>query len=166
MKKLVLGLLIFGLTIQVQSQTIELEEAVISINYKYLNATDSIYTSKAVKKLKEKVINYDNAELSDLYEDEHDTYSVSFYIPEGKIVAAYDKNGKIVRTIEKYNNIRLPLVVTQAVAKRFPNWGIIEDVYLIKYHCDEDHLKQVYKVKIKNEEKVMTIKTNEKGDFI
>ncbi|ULC57974.1 nicotinate-nucleotide adenylyltransferase [Flaviramulus sp. BrNp1-15] len=169
MKKLILGLLIFGLTTQVYSQNIEteeLEETVISINYKYLNAVDSLSTPIAVKRLEEKVINYDSSELAELYVDKNDTYSVSFYIPEGKIVAAYDIDGKIVRTIEKYNNIKLPLVVTQAITKRFPNWGIIEDVYLIKFHCDEDHLKQVYKVKLKNEDEIMTVKTNEKGEFI
>ena len=160
------SLFIFGLTTQMYSQTIELEDAVISINYKYLNAIDSIPSIKVVKKLEEKVLNYKNDNLTDLYEDEHDIYNVSFYIPEGKIVAAYDKNGKIIRTIEKYNNIRLPLVVMQAISKRFPNWSIVEDVYLVKYHCDADSLKQVYKVKIKNEDKVMSIKTNQKGEFI
>lgn len=166
MKKIIIGLLIFGLTIQVNSQTVELQEAVISINYKYIDAVDSNNVPENVKKLEEAVLNYKNVEQSDLYDDEQDTYSVSFYIPEGKIVAAYDANGKIVRTIEKYNNIRLPQVVLQAVSKRFPNWGIVEDVYYIKYQMEKDSLKQVYKIKLENEDEIITIKTNEKGAFI
>ena len=81
-------------------------------------------------------------------------------------MAAYDKNGKIIRTIEKYNNVRLPLEVMQAVSKRFPNWGIVEDVYLVKYQCDKDSLKQEYKIKIKNDEEVLMVKTDEKGLFL
>lgn len=166
MKKILLGLFIFGLTTQVQSQTIELPETEITINYKYLDAVDKDDMPARVKRLEESVLNYKNVELSKLYDDEYETYRVSFYIPEGKIVAAYDKNGKIVRTIEKYNNVKLPLVVTQAIAKRFPNWGIIEDVYLINYHYKKDSLKQQYKIKLKNQDQIIDIKTNEKGEFL
>ncbi|MGB5418864.1 nicotinate-nucleotide adenylyltransferase [Algibacter sp.] len=166
MKKLVLGLFIFGLTIQINAQTVELPETIISVNYKYLATVDTDNVPERVKKLEEVMLNYKNIEQSELYDDEHDIYSVSFYVPEGKIVAAYDKNGKIVRTIEKYKNIRLPLEVLQAVSKRFPNWGIVEDVYFINYNIDSDSLKQAYKIKLQNKDEIITIKTDEKGAFI
>jgi len=166
MKKIVLGLFIFGLTIQVSSQTVELPETLITVNYKYLDAVDIDNVPERVKKLEAEVLNYKNVDQSKLYEDEQDIYSVSFYVPEGKIVAAYDANGKIIRTIEKYNNVRLPLIVMQAVSKRFPNWGIVEDIYYIKYHIETDSLKQVYKIKLKNENETITVKTNETGMFL
>jgi len=166
MKKIVLGLFIFGLTIQINSQTVELLETLITVNYKYLDAIDIDNVPERVKKLEAEVLNYKNADQSKLYDDEQGTYSVSFYVPEGKIVAAYDANGKIIRTIEKYNNVRLPLVVMQAVSKRFPNWGIVEDIYYIKYHIETDSLKQVYKIKLKNENETITVKTNETGMFL
>lgn len=166
MKKIVLGLFVFGLTIQVSSQTVELPETLITVNYKYLDAVDKDNIPERVKKLEAEVLNYKNVDQSKLYDDEHDTYSVSFYVPEGEIVAAYDANGKIIKTIEKHNNVRLPLVVMQAVSKRFPNWGIVEDVYYIKYHIEKDSLKQVYKIKLKNKNETITIKTNETGMFL
>ncbi len=166
MKNLFLGLIFIGFAFQINAQAVELPETLISVNYKYLDAVDVDHVPNRVKKLEKEVLNYKNIEQSKLYDDEHDTYTVSFYVPEGKIVAAYDAQGKIIRTIEKYNNVRLPLVVMQSISKRFPNWGIVEDVYLIKYHCDDDNLKQEYKVKIKNENEVLTVKTNEKGEFI
>ncbi|WP_299547716.1 nicotinate-nucleotide adenylyltransferase [Seonamhaeicola sp.] len=166
MKNILLTLLALIIVSQLQAQTIELPNTVISVNYKYLNATDSDDAPVRVKQLEEAVSNYDNAELSELYDDEYDTYKVSFFIPEGKIVAAIDKNGKIIRTIEKYNNVRLPLAVMQAISNRYPNWAIVEDVYFIKYHCEADDLKKEYKVKIKNDNKIVTVRTNEKGDFI
>ena len=169
MKKVLLGLFIFGLTAQVNSQTIELPETLISVNYKYLEAVDAVNadeTPARVKRLEEEVLKFDNKDMRNLYDDEYETYSVSFYVPEGKIIAAIDKNGKIIRTIEKYNNVRLPLVVTQAISKRFPNWAIVEDVYLINYHCKKDSIKQEYKVKLKNEDQIITVKTDEKGIFL
>ena len=166
MKKLILSYFIIGLALQVNAQTIELPQTLISVNYKYLNTIDADNTPKLVKKLKDEVIKYKNDELSDLYDDEYDTYKVSFYIPEGSIVAAYDKNGKIIRTIEKYDNVRLPLVVMQAVSTRFPNWGIVQDVYLIKYHCEKDSLKQEYKIKLKNQDEIITVRTDETGNFL
>ena len=164
MKKLVLGLLIFGLTTQLYSQVIELSEVEISVNYKYLDAVDSDITAKPVKLLEENALNFETNK-DDLYDDEYDNYKVSFHIPDGKVVAAYDKDGKILRTIEKYKNVRLPLEVLQAVATRFPNWAVVENVYLVNYHCDKGITKQ-YKIKIKNEDKVVSIKTDEKGNFI
>ena len=166
MKNVFIGLILIGFTFQVNAQAVELPETLISVNYKYLDAVALDHIPNCVKKLEEEVLNYKNVEQSKLYDDKHDTYTVSFYVPEGKIVAAYDIHGKIIRTIEKYNNVRLPLAVMQSISKRFPNWGIVEDVYLIKYHYNEDNLKQEYKVKIKNDNKLLTVKTNEKGEFI
>lgn len=164
MKKLILGLLIFGLTTQLYSQVIELSEVEIAVNYKYLDAFDADNIAKPVKLLKENVINYETNK-DDVYDDEYENYKVSFHIPEGKVVAAYDKDGKILRTIEKYKNVRLPLEVLQSIAERFPNWAVVEDVYLVNYHCDKGVKKQ-YKIKIKNEDKVLTVKTDAKGNFI
>ncbi len=166
MKKILFGLFIFGLTYQVNSQTIELPNTVISLNYKYLDAVGSDNTSERVKRLEDEILNYKHKELSKLYDNGYEVYEVSFYVPQGKIVAAYNKHGKIIRTNEKYNNVRLPLVVMQAISKRFPNWGIVEDAYLIKYHCDKDFLKQEYRVKIKNDDKYIMVSTDEKGIFL
>lgn len=166
MKKILFGLFIFGLTAQGNSQTIELANTLISVNYEYLEAIDLDNAPKLVTKLESQILKYNHTELSKLYDNKYEIYEVSFYVPEGKIVAAYDKKGKIIRTTEKYNNVKLPLVVMQAISKRFPNWGIVEDNYLIKYHCDKDSLKQEYKVKIKNNDKIMMLRTDEKGIFL
>jgi len=165
MKKLVIGLLFFGLTTQVFSQVIELSEVNVSVNYKYLDAIDSEQIPIPVKTLTEKVLNFE-ANKDDLYDDEYDTYRVSFFIPDGKVVAAYDNTGKILRTIEKYKNIRLPQDVLQAIAERFPNWAVIEDVYEVNYHCDKGITKKHYKIKLENQDKIVSIKTDSKGNFI
>ncbi|MDO5987559.1 nicotinate-nucleotide adenylyltransferase [Flavivirga amylovorans] len=166
MKKILFGFFIFGLTTQINSQTIELPNTVISVNYKYLDVTDLDHTPKRVKKLEDEILNYDHEELSKLYDRIDDIYEISFSVPEGIIIAAYNKKGKIIRTNEKYKNVKLPLAVMQAISKRFPNWGIIEDTYLIRYDHNKDSLIQKYKVKIKNNNKTIMVKTDEKGIFL
>lgn len=168
MKKLILGLFLLGLTTQVNSQTIELPETFIAVNYKYVDATSELSAEDAparVKRLEKEVLKYDNKDLRPLYDDEYETYKVSFFVPEGKIVAAYDKSGKIIRTIEKYTNVKLPMDVMKALSNRFPNWAIVEDVYLVNYHCDKG-TKQVYKITLKNQEETVKIKTDENGNFL
>ncbi len=166
MKNLIIGLFVLGLTTQVFSQNIALPEVEISaVNYKYLNAVENDGTAINVKMLQEKVALYD-IKKSDLYADDYGTYTVSFYIPEGKILAAYDKNGNLIRTIEKFKDIRLPSTVLNSIAKRFPNWNMDNDVYRVEYHSNKGVTKKQYKVKISNGEFVQTIKVNENGDFL
>jgi len=163
MKKFVTGLLVMGLTSLMFAQTTELPEVEITaVNYKYLNAVDANDTAINVKKLEEKVAMFD-LKNSELYSDEY-TYKVSFYIPDGKIVAAYDRNGNIVRIIEKFNNIKLPEAVRMSISKRFPNWIINTDIYRVDYR--DGNAKKVYKVLLKNGDEKMRIKIDDEGEFI
>ncbi|HEY5689632.1 MAG TPA: nicotinate-nucleotide adenylyltransferase [Yeosuana sp.] len=165
MKKLLLGLFIFGLTTQINAQTIELSEVELSVNYKYLNATNSKEIAVPVKKLVNEVLAF-NESNTDVYIDDNGEYSVSFYIPEGEIIAAFNNEGKILRTFEKYNNIRLPLEVLQMIANRFPNWAIAGNSYLVSFHCEKGITKKLYKIRLENVDEVLNIKTDEKGVFL
>ncbi|WP_400079201.1 nicotinate-nucleotide adenylyltransferase [Winogradskyella sp. R77965] len=165
MKKSILVILLLTLSSQVFSQVIELKEVVITaVNYKYLNAVDSEENAISVQELEEKVAMFD-IKSSEFYNDEYDTYNISFYIPDGKILAAYDKNGKLIRTIEKFKNVKLPSAVSSAIAKRFPNWTIVSDVYQVVFHKSNDVVKKQYKVRLKNGDKKMKVKLDEKGNF-
>ncbi|TYA78703.1 nicotinate-nucleotide adenylyltransferase [Seonamhaeicola marinus] len=165
MKTLFASLLTLCATYFVSSQTIELPNTLITVNYDYASIEDD-NQAVSVKKLKDKVANFDCTLIADLFDDKNDVYSVTFSAKDGKIIASFNKDGKIVSTIEKFNNVRLPLEVMQSICSKYPNWGIIEDVYLLKYNSVKGVATEEYKVKIKNEEKVLTIRTNEKGDFI
>jgi len=165
MKKPILIILLLALSSQVFSQVTELKEVVITaVNYKYLNAVDSEENSISVQELEEKVALFD-LKSSEYYTDEYDTYFVSFYIPDGKILAAYDKDGKLIRTIEKFKNVKLPKAVRDAVVKRFPNWSMTTDVYKVSFHKHNNVAKKQYKVKLENKDKTMKVKLDEKGNF-
>ncbi|WP_273568067.1 hypothetical protein [Maribacter halichondriae] len=114
MKRILLGLLALGLTIPVSAQIIKTEElsevVVYATNYKYLHSlSPEEPVALPVKLLERKVAAYD-VKSSEYYQDDYDLYHITFYIPEGKILAAYDKDGKILRTAEKFKDINLPLV--------------------------------------------------------
>jgi len=169
MKKLMLGLLVFGFATQLmfsqEVKPIELSEVNVSVNYKYLDAIDSKEVAVPVKKLQQEVAFY-NLKESDLYSDEYDTYQVSFFIPEGRIVAAYDSDGKILRTIERFKNIQLPRSVIVSVSKNYPKWKIVEDVYKVDYYGKSGIAKKQYKIQLKNRDKKMTVKVDEDGEFL
>ena len=163
MRKLILGVFIFGLTTQVFAQVTKVEElsevVVTAVNYKYLNQTDNKNAAIPVKLLERKAAAYDVQE-QEYFDDEFDFYTVSFFIPDGKIVAVYSPEGKILRTIEKFKDVSLPIAVTQSLAERFPKWEPISDMYRVIYK-DGKGAQKVYKIKLRNGDKTMKVKINE-----
>ena len=168
MKKLIIGLLVLGFTTQAFAQITKVEKlsevVVVAVNYKYLNQVDSQEAAVPVELLQRKVATFD-LKNSDFYQDDYDIYTVSFYIPEGKILAAYDKDGKVLRTIEKFKDITLPISVSKSVAKRFPGWTISKDVYLVNYHYKKG-VEKKYKLTLENGDKRMRIKSDAEGNFL
>jgi len=164
MKKLMFFLISMGFVSQFHAQDIKLPEVVISaVNYKYLNAVNSEDSDPSVVRLEQEVAFY-NVRESDLYEDEYDSYMIEFYIPDGRIVAAYDKDGNILRTIEKFKSVKLPKDVRDAVFTRFPNWTLDDDVYYVNY-TNKD-AKKVYKIKLRNGKEVLRVKIDAEGHFM
>lgn len=163
MKTLFFFLFTLCFTLFGYAQTVELPETVISINANYLNSVEPENSCNYVKKLEEALLNYDHSELIDLYDEKNDIYNVTFKMTEGTIIASFNKDGKIIKTFEKYKNIRLPQVVLQAIAEKYPNYSIVEDIYVVKFHSAADDLKQEYRITIKNKDALLTVKTNGEG---
>ena len=164
MKKIFFYLISIGFISQMYAQEIKLPEVIISaVNYKYLNAVNSEDSDMAVKQLESKVALY-NVKESELYADYYDNYTVQFYIPDGMIVAAYDRDGNIIRTIEKFKSVKLPKDVRDNVFRRYPNWTLDKNVYHVTYN--NENAKKVYKIKIKNGDEVLRIKIDDEGNFL
>jgi len=167
MKKIIIGLILVGFAIQsfAQIKTEKLSEVVITAtNYKYLNKVGLENASVSVALLEQKVASFDlkNAEF---YSDEYDTYSVDFFIPDGHILAAYDRDGNIIRTIEKFKDVTMPRAVIESVAKQYPNWVFKKDVYLVTYH-DTKGITKKYKITLENGDKRIKIKVDADGNFL
>lgn len=169
MKKVLFGLLALGLTAQVFAQVVKTEElsevTVMAANYKYLKDVKSQeVASVPVQMLERKVAGFDPTS-SDFYLDEYDRYNIAFFIPEGKILAAYDNDGKLLRTVERFRNIVIPMVVRTAVLDRFPEWTISKDIYRVSY-SDQKGAKKTYKLILKNGDKTLKVKMDEEGKFL
>lgn len=163
----VLGILIAGFSIQciAQEQIPTLPEIIVlARTYKYLSSVNNKETAQPVKLLERKAAVYD-VKNSDYYEDDYDTYYISFYLPQGYVLAEYDASGKIIRTAEKFKNITLPQAVRDAVASRYPNWAISKDTYLVSYQ-DASGARKDYKLVLENGSKRLRVKMNDKGDFL
>lgn len=146
-------------------KTEELSEVIVTaVNYKYLSSIDSKETPTPVKLLERKVASY-RLKKDDIYEDEYPFYTVSFYIPEGKIVAVYDEDGKILRTIERFKNLELPDAVLQAIEKKYLGWKIVDDVYLIDYNHQKG-VNRTFKIKLQKRKKTLKVKLDEKGNYL
>ena len=168
MQRILLGLFVLGLTAQSFAQIIkpiELSEVVVyATNYKYLHSLASAEPAPLPVQMLERKVAAFNLKDSEYYQDDYDLYHINFYIPEGTILAAYDKDGKIIRTAERFKNVSLPKSVRNAIADRFPGWSITKDIYLVNYHEDKGVSKK-FKIKLENGDKVIRIKVDEKGDF-
>jgi len=167
MKKLFIALIIMGMTTVgfTQEKTVTLEEVeLLNVNYKYLDALGDEDVARPVKLLERKVAAFDLKSL-DGYEDEEQDYYVYFKIPQGKILAIYDDEGVIMRTSEKFTDIRLPLAVSNAIVSKYPGWKITGDIYRVSYIKNKT-IKKTYKLFISKDGKHTRVKTDEKGNFI
>jgi len=168
MKKIIIGLFILGLTIQSFAQVVKdekLPEVIIhAVNYKYLNSVNSEDVDISVDLLEQKVANYD-LKNADVYVDEYKLYNVSFYIPDGYILAAYDGEGKIIRTIEKFKNSKLPSSVMSSVNDKYPGWAVSKNVYKVNYSQTQG-VKKRYKFILDNGVKRIRVKTDGKGNLL
>lgn len=167
MKKLIFGLFLMGLTTHVYTQdkikTTQLPEVYVVHNYKYLSSIDSEDTAIPVENLQLKASDFNIKDL-DVYSDENDLYDVYFIIPEGKILASYNEKGELLRTAERYKDIKLPTPVMEAIDTRFPNWTISKNIYLVNYR-ESGMAKKRYKVTLENGGKRIKIIVDDKGTF-
>ena len=98
MKKLLSVVFTLSSLSLIYSQTVELPETVITVNSDYMNSVDYENNCSYVNKLEKALLEYKSSQLSELYDTKNDIYNVTFQIPEGQIVASFNKDGKIIKT--------------------------------------------------------------------
>jgi hypothetical protein len=162
---LAMGILLAGLNAKTFGQVILPDVTVVSLNYKYIKSIHDQNSAQPVKLLQSRAASY-NLKDSDLYEEDYDGFFVSFYIPDGEILASYDKDGKLISTAEKFKNVSLPPLVRKAVSDRYPGWRIAKDIYLVNYFADTRESSKIYKIVLENGDKRIRTKTNEQGEFL
>ena len=166
MKKTMLILLI-GLSLcysDLSAQELLPEVKVTAMRYKYLSAVDNRELHQPVKMLERMAAEYD-VKSSEYYDDQYDEYFISFYLPDGYVLATYDKDGKLMRTAERFKNVALPATVARSVANAYPNWAVSNDVYLVTYK-EESGATKLWKVLLKDGDKRRRVKVKEDGEIV
>lgn len=136
---------------------------VFSRNYKYLKTVDNKESSQPIRLLEHIAAAY-NVKESDFYNEDYDMYYVSFFLPDGYLLAAYGEDGKILYTAERFSNVNLPATVKSAVLKRYPNWAILKDIYIVRYQEESDP-RTIYKITVAARDKRVRIQVDEKGNI-
>jgi len=160
---LVFPLIVFGQEKQnVELSSDELPTVVIK------NAGDdfSVYLpdrnpDQKVRQLQDKFIGYNLGKNEEGYEE----YLVLFEGEDASLAATYNEKGKLLRVVEKYQNVKLPRKVIFSVYKEYPDWVIVQDKFLYTQK-DGDIIKKQYNLKIKkgNQTKKIVVKPN--GDLV
>jgi hypothetical protein len=159
-----MGVLVFGFAANALAQEILPEVTVLATNYKYLKSANTKSVADPANLLERKAAAYD-IKKSEYYDDDYDTYSIRFYLPDGYVLAVYDKDGKLLRTAERYKDISLPVAVRNTIADRYPKWTITRDVYQLKYE-DAQGARMVYKLVLQNGSKQIKVKTDDRGQIL
>ncbi len=154
---------VLGIFTTAFSQVLMPEVVISAMRYKYLSAVDNRELPQPVRVLEHQAASYD-VKNSEYYDDEYEEYNISFYLPAGYVLATYDKDGKLLRTAERFKNVALPKSVAQSLVKRYPHWDIPKDVYRVTYEEDKGATK-VWKVILKQGEKRLKVKLDDEGEF-
>lgn len=165
MKSLLFGLLFLGLTTQAYSQS---NNNIIVKNLRYLDKVNSKNSPVIVKKLENIVANYD-IKKADIYRSKSkNTYDVTFEETNGIIKATYNKNGKLINTIEEFKDLKLPLQVSKSIMDTYPGWAFIGNTHQIEYINGK--VKKVYLIRIKknasNKELKFELKNGVEADYV
>ena len=166
MKARILGLLFLGLTTlcysQIEDENVLTEIEVYAKNYVYLKSVVSHDRAmNKVSQLERKVANFDVNSLN-LPHHDYSTYRVNFFIDDGEIRAKYDSESNIIRTIESFKNVDLPLCVRRSIVTRYPDHLILEDEYQVNYHFKKG-VEKKFSVLMEKDGKQFWVKADENG---
>jgi hypothetical protein len=166
MKKIVLIALLIGFIVPMNAQErAQLDEVVVkAMNYKYLSAVDNSKAPIPIWNIEKEAAIFDVTE-SDVYLDKFNLYQVTFRIPDGVMVVAYDQDGEIIKTIERYKNYQMPEEVRLAIKEKYPKWNVVKDIFKVTY-SEKKGAKKEYEVKLKKGDEIVRVTIDAEGNFM
>lgn len=173
MKKLLIGIFFLGLTnlafAQASSEergALELEGITVmpaNMGY-YTNVVNGGIKAMKVVELQKTVASFDITKSS-IYDDKKRLYHLEFNHKDGNILTTFNRNGRIMKSFERYKNIPFPLTVRNSIYKAYPGWFAEANTYIVSYNSGEDS-KKVLKVKLAREGRTKRIKVNTQGKIL
>jgi hypothetical protein len=174
MKTFIITLLFLGLALSSYSQDKMMKDGEGPIKAEELPAivikragTDfSVYipsgnTDSDVKALEQKFVAYDIGKDYEGFEN----YLLIMDTKDGSLNATYNENGKLVRVVENYKNVKLPNEVVFSIYRTYPEWKIVNDKFL--YTQEEgDIINNLYNLKLEKGKQTLRIKIRANGEII
>lgn len=114
-----------------------------------------------VKMVEDQFIAFDLGKGAEGFEE----YLVVMEAKNGSLTATYNENGKLVRVVENFKNVRLPSEVIYSIYRTYPGWSIVNDSFLYTQE-DGDIINKQYNIKIKKDKEVIKLVVRPNGEIL
>jgi len=172
MKKLCMYLLIIGLGIPVFAQEKQSDDFYESnelpaVVLKKAGDEFSVYypdntnPDSRVLKLENKFISY---KIENDFQGKTE-YLLLLEIEGGALAATFNKKGKLISVVEKFENTKLPEKIRKKLAVEYPEWNLVKDKFLYVQKIGKIKRKE-YKIIMKKGNKIKRIVVDEDGMII
>jgi len=135
------------------------------IKSNYEKEVESFDFSSEIKKLQKEIAEYDITKDLIYDDSEKSIYDVTFNRKTSKAKVAYNNNGEIIGSLEKYKNVKLPASLRFKILKDNPEFAIDGNRVTIKYHNSLGATIS-YKVTISNGKQRKTLKFDKNYNLI
>ncbi|WP_149276284.1 hypothetical protein [Pareuzebyella sediminis] len=171
MKKVVLSLVVLGLSAQAFAQDVlysakikeeDVPEVIIeAVERDYPDFTIEEYAAIPIEYVESDV--YVNRSIDSV--DDYDTFDITLEGKGKEFTATYNKYGDLISTSEHLKNIAPPAAVRNAVAKSYPGWTIEKDVYNMKSYGN-GKARERYRMELTKGNEKMHVYTNANGKIL
>jgi hypothetical protein len=172
MKKLLIGMLFLGLTSLSYSQAsaevrknLKLDGiTLMPANLGYLSVVGAGTKSLKILNLQRAAASFD-IKKSSIYNRKARYHVFNFDQKEAHIQATYDRDGRIVKSYERFNDVILEPDFRNSIYLKFPGWNIESNKYEVLYSQGKNPRK-VYKLKLKKGNDTKRMKFDINGNIM
>ncbi|WMI64898.1 hypothetical protein RBH94_12615 [Aestuariibaculum sp. YM273] len=137
------------------------------LNDEYHEAVSLSSDCDRISVLETMVANFDITQ-HESYSEKPDTFEIAFKEGDdknGQINAVFDSEGNLLRSYERFKDIRLPRIVLDAINDEYPGAVIKTNTYIVTYN-EQAGTNKIYKVKIDANGNKKSLKLDSNGKFI
>lgn len=144
--------LIFSLPIQAQKKGAKKAH----LNEAYLTSVSMQDAPDIINRMQEAVANFKVKKIESFNWKADGTCEYTFEIPACKIVAAYDKAGTVLNTLEEYQDVKVPYNFVEMVQNEYQNAMIVASKFSIAY-SNEKATRKSLQLSILNNNQTMEL---------
>ena len=173
MRKIVMALLVLGTIGQMYAQETVLFTAKLKkteVPKTIMNAVERDFanlTAVEFLSIPESYVVPASLDVSKYENSGYDSYMVTFAGKTSKIMATYNRNGKLMSTVDRYLTRNAPTEIYSTIDRLFPEWGV-KDGYkkMTIYDVNGKEKKNFYKLTLINGEKMRKVYLNNEGRLV